>query len=88
MIDPEGVAARHPTSRRLRRVPLSSDGPNEVWCFDGHDKLCKFGFAIWGVRDKFSRKWLGLWVIPNNQIGDVVAYLWLSLIEGIRGKLL
>jgi hypothetical protein len=86
MYDPAGVAARHPTSRRIRRVPLSSQGPNEVWCCDGHDKLCRYGFAIWGVRDKFSRKWLGLWVLPNNRIGDVVAYLWLSLVHKIGGK--
>jgi hypothetical protein len=85
MVDPEGVAARHPKSRQIRRVPLLSEGPNEVWCCDGHDKLCKFGFAIWGVRDKFSRKWLGLWVLPNNRIGDVVAYLWLSLVQKVGG---
>jgi hypothetical protein len=86
MVDPAGVLARHPTSRRIRRVPLSSQGPNEVWCCDGHDKLCKYGFTIWGVRDKFSRKWLGLWVLPNNRIGSVVAYLWLSLVQKIGGK--
>ena len=86
MVDPEGVVARHPTSRQIRRVPLLSKGPNEVWCCDGHDKLCKYGFAIWGMRDKFSRKWLGLWVVPNNRIGGVVAYLWLSVVHKLGGK--
>jgi hypothetical protein len=88
MVDPEGVLARHPTARRIRRVPLSSQGPNEVWCCDGHNKLCKYGFAIWGVRDKFSRKWLGLWVLPSNRIANIVAYLWLTLVEKIGGMLI
>jgi len=64
---------------------LTSAGPNEVWCCDGHDKLCKYGFAIWGVRDKFSRKWLGLWVMPNNRLSDSVAYLWLTLVRKLGG---
>jgi len=85
MLDPEGVVARHPTSRKIKRVALTSVGPNEVWSCDGHDKLIRYGFAIWGLRDKFSRKWLGLWVVPNNRSGIVVAYLWLSLIREMGG---
>jgi hypothetical protein len=85
-LDPEAAAMRSPLARKLQRVPLTSAGPNEVWCCDGHDKLCRFGFAIWGVRDKFSRKWLGLWVLPNNRIGVVVAYLWLSLVRDLGGE--
>lgn len=85
ILDPEAAAARYPTARKVLRVPLTSNGPNEVWCCDGHDKLCKYGFAIWGIRDKFSRKWLGLWVVPNNRIGIVVAYLWLSLVRELGG---
>jgi len=85
VLDPAGVDARNPTSRRIQRVPLTSEGPNDVWCCDGHDKLVKYGFAIWGFRDKFSRKWLGLWVIPNNRIGIVVAYLWLKVVRQLGG---
>jgi len=85
LMDPEAATARNPTSRQFRRIPLTSKGPNEVWCMDGHDKLCKYGFAIWGIRDKFSRKWLGLWVVPNNRLQDVVAYLWLSLVRDSGG---
>ena len=66
---------------------LMSDGPNEVWCCDGYDKLCIYGFVIWGLRDKFSWKWLGLWVVPNNHIGLVVAYLWLTIVRNLGGKL-
>jgi hypothetical protein len=78
--------ARNPTSQVVRQVLLNSEGPNEVWYCDGHDKLSKYGFAIWGIRDKFSRKWLGLWVIPNNRLGHVVAYLWLTVVRDLEGK--
>jgi hypothetical protein len=87
IVDPEGVAGRHPKARRITRTALTSAGPNEVWCCDGHDKLCKYGFAIWGLRDKFSRKWLGLWVLPSNRFGVVVAYLWLSVVRDLGGEL-
>jgi hypothetical protein len=76
---------RTPNSKQIQRTALTSEGPNEVWCCDGHDKLCRYGFAIWGIRDKYSRKWLGLWVMPNNRIGSAVAYLWLKLVRKIGG---
>ena len=86
MLNPEGVAARNPTAYQIRRIALQSKGPNEVWCCDGHDKLVAYGFAIWGLRDKFSRKWLGLWVVPNNRLAFVVAYQWLSVVYEVGGK--
>src|ERR1700742_242654 len=86
MLNREAAILRHPSSRRIIRTPLTSAGPNEVWCCDGHDKLCRYGFAIWGLRDKFSRKWLGLWVVPNNRLGFVVAYQWLSVVYDVGGK--
>src|ERR1700749_655811 len=86
MLDPDAAAARHPTARQIRRVPLSSLGSNDVWCVDGHDKLSQFGFAIWGMRDKFSRKWLGLWVMPNNRHSIVVTYLWLTVVRKLGGE--
>ncbi|KIJ07092.1 hypothetical protein PAXINDRAFT_182558 [Paxillus involutus ATCC 200175] len=52
---------------------------------DGHDKLTSIGFPIWGVRDKWSGKWLGLWVVPNNRLKSAVAYLYLSTIESVGG---
>ena len=86
MLEPEAVASRNPTAHQISCTALTSEGPNEVWCCDGHNKLMKYGFAIWGVRNKFSRKWLGLWVVPNNRFGIVVAYLWLTLVLNIGGK--
>lgn len=88
ILDPEGVILRGPTARRIERRPLTSAGPNEVWCCDGHDKLAKYGFSIWGMRDKFSRKWLGVWCLPtsSNRYAVVAAYLWLSVVLELGGK--
>ena len=86
MLDPNSVISCQPTYQQIKCIALTSDGPNNVWCCDGHDKLMKYGFAIWGLRDKFSRKWLGLWVVPNNRIGIVVAFLWLTVVRKLGGE--
>jgi hypothetical protein len=84
--DPDGFKNREPMSKRIVRSQLVSLGPHHEWSGDGHDKLASIGFPIWGIRDKFSGKWLGLWVVPNNRLKDVVAYLYLSLIEELGGE--
>jgi len=38
-MDPQGALSRNPTFRQIRRIALTSEGPNDVWCCDGHDKL-------------------------------------------------
>ncbi|KIJ25003.1 hypothetical protein M422DRAFT_194010, partial [Sphaerobolus stellatus SS14] len=60
-------------------------GIHEEWSGDGHNKLKRIGFAIYGIRDVWSGKWPGLWVIPDNRLKDAVAYLWLSLVEEYEG---
>jgi hypothetical protein len=72
---PEGFIDRHPTAKKIVRTPLTSAGPNEEWSGDGHDKINKLGFGIYGIRDKASGKWLGLWLVPNNRKGEMVGYL-------------
>ena len=84
-IDPEGFARQEPTAWKILRKPLVALGPHDEWSCDGYDELVQYGFPIWGVRDKWGGKWLGLWVIPNNQYKDVIAYLWLSLVEELGG---
>ncbi|KIJ28819.1 hypothetical protein M422DRAFT_189254, partial [Sphaerobolus stellatus SS14] len=79
--DPEGFALHDPTSKRIKRRPLVNLGIHEEWSGDGHDKLKRIGFAIYGVWDIWLGKLLGLWVIPDNRLKDVVVYLWLSLVE-------
>ena len=85
-LDPDGFASREPTARKIQRGTLVAVGPHDEWSCDGHDKLVKYGFPIWGVRDKWGGKWLGLWVIPNNRYKDVIAYLWLSLVKDLGGR--
>ncbi|KAF9004997.1 hypothetical protein BDQ17DRAFT_1408386 [Cyathus striatus] len=82
---PQGFETRRPEIKKPRRVALVSLGPNHEWSADGHDKLAAIGFPIWGVRDKWSGKWLGLWVVPNNRLKLSIGYLYLDLIEKIGG---
>ncbi|KAL1938193.1 hypothetical protein VTO73DRAFT_11837 [Trametes versicolor] len=85
MLDPDGFALRQPTSKKKHRVALVVIGPDHEWSCDGHDKLSAIGFPIWGIRDVWSGKWLGLWVVPNNRLKVVVAYLYLSLLKTVGG---
>ncbi|KAG8938640.1 hypothetical protein FRC04_008035 [Tulasnella sp. 424] len=82
---PEGFDVREPTAKRIPRGTLYALGPHDCWSMDGHDKLTERGFPIYGIRDKWSGQWLGLWVVPNNRVGNVVAYLYLSLVHELGG---
>jgi hypothetical protein len=85
--DPDGFATRDPLAgRKVFRVPLVSLGPHHEWSADGHDKLSNLGFPIWGIRDKWSGKWLGLWVVPNNRLKAAIGYLYLSLVKKLGGE--
>ncbi|KIK77459.1 hypothetical protein PAXRUDRAFT_166785 [Paxillus rubicundulus Ve08.2h10] len=67
-------------AKKIFRTQLGSLGLHHEWSGDGHDKLTAIGFPIWAVRDVFSGKWLGMWVVPNNCCGATIAYLYLSLV--------
>ncbi|KAF5386057.1 hypothetical protein D9615_002423 [Tricholomella constricta] len=82
---PEGFKLREPSVKKIKRGALTSLGPHHEWSADGHDKLSQIGFPIWGVRDKWSGKWLGLWVLPNNRYQASVGYLYLSLVVELGG---
>lgn len=85
---PEGFISRAPTASKHSRTALVALGPHHEWSGDGHDKLVKIGFPIWGVRDKWTGMWLGLWVVPNNRLKSAVAYLYLKLVEEQGGMCL
>lgn len=87
-LDSEAYDAREPTAKRIPRTAIISLGPHHEWSCDGHDKLSAIGFPIWGVRDVWSKMWLGLWVVPNNRLLKAIAYLYLSLIVELEGRLL
>ncbi|KAG0708133.1 hypothetical protein DFH29DRAFT_979469 [Suillus ampliporus] len=82
--EPEGFAAREPTSKKLSWRPSVVLGPHHKWSGDGHDKLTQIGFLIWGICNVWSGKWLGIWVLPNNCLKNAVAYLYLSLCMPIQ----
>ena len=86
IFEPDGFATRDPNSKKIKRGKSVSIGPHEEWSGDGHDQLCGIGFPVYGIRDKWSGKWLGLWVVPNNRLANVVAYLWLCVMAEYHGK--
>lgn len=86
--DPDRFLSREPTAKKIKRGTLISLGPHHEWSADGHDKLAAIGFPIWGIRDKWSGRWLALWVIPNNWYKLAIAYLYLKLVAELGGMLL
>lgn len=85
-IDHDGFAGRAPTAKKVHRQPVVALGPHHQWSGDGHDKLNKIGFPIWAIREVWSGSWLGLWVVPDNRLKVVVAYLYLRLVHELGGK--
>ncbi|OCH84308.1 hypothetical protein OBBRIDRAFT_808335 [Obba rivulosa] len=83
--DADAFALRDPTAKKIRRDPKHPIGIHERWAGDGHDKLYKISFPIWGVVDDATSKWLGGWVVPSNRMGEIVAYLFLCLVEEYGG---
>ncbi|KZS95046.1 hypothetical protein SISNIDRAFT_452364 [Sistotremastrum niveocremeum HHB9708] len=82
---PEAFQERHPASKELHRTILSSLGPDDEWSLDGHDKLNEAGFGIYGIRDKWSGKWLSARVVPSNRYAAVVGVIFLELVKEVGG---
>lgn len=65
-VDPKGVE-----DRRLRRLHKRGQygvpGPNRIWSIDGHDKLSRFGFEIYGCIDAYSRCIMWAYVGHSNR---------------------
>ena len=72
-------------AKKVHHVPLVALGRHHHWSRDGHDKLVKIGFPVWGIQDMWMGKWLGLWTIPDNWLKVVIAYLYLSLVVELGG---
>ncbi|KIP10695.1 hypothetical protein PHLGIDRAFT_22139 [Phlebiopsis gigantea 11061_1 CR5-6] len=83
--DPEGFDQRQPTSKRIMRFPKTPLGIHERWSADGHDKLYKIGFPIWGIVDDATGYGLEAWVVPSNRLGYIIGYLFLCCIEKYGG---
>ena len=78
-LDPVGVGLRK--AGRLKRRIYYSPGPNDSWCFDGHDKLVKYYIAIHGCVDAWSGKWMWLNVFTSNHDPRVVALHYLRAVK-------
>jgi hypothetical protein len=87
MHDNDAFAGREPVAKRIFRVQKHPIGIHERWSGDGHDKLYKIGFPIWAMVDDATGKWLEAWVVPSNRMGEIVAYLFLCLVEKFEGEL-
>ena len=75
---------RNPHNKKIIRIQKVPVGIHERWA--GHDELYCIGFPIWAVVDDATARWLGVWVVPSNHMGVVVAYLYLILIEKFGGQ--
>lgn len=81
--DHEGVYLRK--RNRLRRRMYVNKGPNFVWHVDGNDKLKRFGIAIHGCIDGFSRHIIWLEAGYTNNDPRVVADNFLRAVEHAGG---
>jgi len=88
VLEPEAFAGQEPTAKKVHRVALVALGPHHQWSGDRHDKLVKIGFPVWGIRDMWEGKWLGLWTILDNRLKVTIAYLYLSLVAELSGTLI
>lgn len=64
---------------------LVAVGPNAEWSIDGFDKLNSIGFGIYGIRDKWSRKWLHYVVVPSNRYAAAVGVIYLHCVRKYGG---
>ena len=78
-VDPAGVERR--CRYRLARREYYAPGPNWIYHVDGHDKLKRYGFAVYGGMDGFSRKIVWLYIATTNNNPEVIAYYYLKSIE-------
>jgi hypothetical protein len=83
--DNDAFEGREPAAKHIFCVPKHPIGIHERWSGDGHDKLYKIGFPVWAMVDDATGKWLGSWVVPSNRMGEIVAYLFLCVVEKFEG---
>lgn len=82
---PEGFANRMPRRKKINRRALISLGSDAEWSLDGFDKLMAAGFAIYGIRDKWSRYWLFYVVMPSNRYAAAIGVVFLQCVRKYGG---
>ncbi|KAJ7156781.1 hypothetical protein C8R46DRAFT_1004518 [Mycena filopes] len=86
--DPDGVDARYPGRKKIKRAQLKAHGIwQELHC-DGHEKLGALalqmggvGLPIYGMKDKWGGQILYLAVIPDDRHADVIGHVFLDFVE-------
>lgn len=81
VVDPEGVAIRAAAFTTWRRREFLIQGPNKVPLIDGHDKLSRFGFEIYGAIDAYSRYIVWCYVGISNGTAISVNKQYLRLLR-------
>jgi hypothetical protein len=75
----EGFQKRHPRAKKkIARQPLTAVGPDEEWSMDGHDKLNRAGFGIYGIREKWTGRYHHYRVLPSNRYAAVIGVVFLE----------
>jgi hypothetical protein len=67
LFDPSGVTSRLPNMRKERLDDYITEGPDYLWCLDGHDKLAQYGIEIYAAVDAYSRKIVWFYVGSSNR---------------------
>ena len=80
-IDLEGVSMRK--KKTIKRRTCETNGPFDVFHIDGNYKLKRFGDAIRGCIDGFSRKLIWLFVSTTNNDPLVAANFYLKAITNL-----
>ena len=80
-IDPEGVSMCK--KKTIKRRTCETNGSFDLFHIDGNDNLKRFGFAIHGCIDGFSRKLIWLFVSTTNNDPLVVANFYLKVIANL-----
>ena len=81
-VDPAGVAIRSQMIGKKRaRHEFHIQGPNRVLSIDGHDKLARFGFEIYGAIDAYSRYIVWCYVGISNRTAVSVNKQYLRLLR-------
>lgn len=88
MHNPEGFEKRNPSAQKtVRHSKVPPVGIHERWSCDGHDKLYKIGFPIYGFVDGATGLWLFADIAPSNCHNLIIGYLFLCCVEEYGGML-
>ena len=84
--DSEGFQLQDPYGKCVLQFPKHPIGICKRWSGDGHNKLYKIGFPVWAMADDATGCWIGVWIVPSNHMGEIIAYLFLCLVEKYGGE--